>query len=76
MAPGRSATERPTIALSPVAVQGNLRLSVIGLGGSSTCGMRGNAVWCWGSNYVGQLGNGTFVNSSVPVAVLGPFAKP
>lgn len=62
--------------VSPVAVQGNLRVSVIGLGGSSTCGMRGNAVWCWGSNYVGQLGNGTFVNSPVPVAVLGPFAKP
>jgi len=28
------------------------------------------AVWCWGYNATGQLGNGSFTNASVPVQVL------
>jgi alpha-tubulin suppressor-like RCC1 family protein len=31
----------------------------------------GGAVWCWGLNATGQLGNATFINSNVPVAVSG-----
>jgi hypothetical protein len=31
----------------------------------------GGGLVCWGRNNVGQLGEGSFTNSLVPVAVLG-----
>jgi prepilin-type N-terminal cleavage/methylation domain-containing protein len=36
-----------------------------------TCGIRAGTAYCWGRNTVGALGDGTNVDSSVPVAVLG-----
>lgn len=41
-------------------------------GGSHACGLdsRG-AAWCWGSNWRGQLGNGSSEDSSRPVRVIG-----
>jgi alpha-tubulin suppressor-like RCC1 family protein len=32
---------------------------------------RGNALWCWGGNTYGELGNGTTKDSRVPVRVIG-----
>jgi alpha-tubulin suppressor-like RCC1 family protein len=64
----------------PVAVSGEFQFMAIAAGGIEgtsspadfSCGIttRG-AVYCWGYNGNGQLGNGTTTNSSVPVLVSG-----
>lgn len=47
---------------------------VITTGGATTCGIwSGGAAYCWGSGNLGQLGNGTNVNSPVPSPVSGGF---
>lgn len=41
-------------------------------GDNFTCLLTSNgSVWCWGENCDGELGNGTWDDSSVPTAVLG-----
>ena len=41
-------------------------------GETHTCLLTGDgAVWCWGANSYGQLGDGTRTNRRVPVAVIG-----
>ncbi|MEI6694369.1 MAG: fibronectin type III domain-containing protein, partial [Actinomycetes bacterium] len=41
-------------------------------GGDHTCALATTgSINCWGGNYEGQLGDGTNINSSSPVAVLG-----
>lgn len=35
----------------------------------STCALADGAMYCWGYNYYGQMGNGTNVDVQVPVAV-------
>jgi alpha-tubulin suppressor-like RCC1 family protein len=57
---------------SPVQVVG-LDPSVVSVaaGSESTCALTGmGTVWCWGSNSNGQLGDGTFTQSMVPVQVM------
>ena len=43
--------------------------SAVDAGDGTTCAIDGGAVWCWGLNDHGQLGNGSTENSAVPVAV-------
>lgn len=38
-------------------------------GGRHTCGFSGDRPFCWGSNDSGQLGDGTNLDSAIPVAV-------
>ena len=50
----------------------NIRVKQLALGESHTCALIvDGAVYCWGSNSSGQLGNGETVNSATPVSVLG-----
>jgi len=38
-------------------------------GGSHTCAVTNNKIYCWGSNEYGQLGNNSVTNSRIPVSV-------
>jgi alpha-tubulin suppressor-like RCC1 family protein len=60
---------------TPVAVASSLYFAPLSAGGSHTCGLNGantGAVYCWGANTFGQLGNSWTTSSSVPVNVAGP----
>jgi alpha-tubulin suppressor-like RCC1 family protein len=46
-------------------------VSSLAAGSNHTCAGTTASAWCWGSNFYGQLGDGTNTNSSVPVGVLG-----
>ncbi|HEY4305122.1 MAG TPA: hypothetical protein VGM82_11675 [Gemmatimonadaceae bacterium] len=58
---------------TPVAVAFGMTWADVSMGYNSdetTCAMRGNSVWCWGLNDVGQVGDGTYGNLRfVPTAV-------
>jgi alpha-tubulin suppressor-like RCC1 family protein len=48
------------------------RWQQIAAGGAFTCAIAyDRSLWCWGANASGQLGNGSYVSSTVPVRV-GP----
>ena len=57
---------------APVPVAGGLTFSSITVGFSHTCGLTGEGkAYCWGSNFHGQLGDGSSIDSAVPVLVSG-----
>jgi len=62
-----------TSQLTPVDVSGlSASVLAVALGGEHTCALLATgAVWCWGNNEMGQLGNGTSTTRLVPVQVSG-----
>lgn len=58
--------------LKPAAVAGGLGFYQVSAGGFHTCGKTGASVaYCWGTNFNGELGNGSTTESRTPVAVAG-----
>lgn len=45
-------------------------VSEISAGGAHVCARISGAIWCWGGNSTGQLGNGTKVKQGYPVQVI------
>jgi alpha-tubulin suppressor-like RCC1 family protein len=54
---------------SAAAVVNGATVTGIGAGTSHACSVASGAVYCWGNNQYGQLGNGQVTNSNQPVAV-------
>ena len=62
--------------LSPVRVAGGLRFGGVttSLSGFDTCGLTTTQrAYCWGSNFVGGLGDGTTRDHEAPEPVVGPI---
>lgn len=56
----------------PMAVVGGLQFRFVSAGTGFTCGLTtGDLAYCWGTNSVGQLGDGTRTSRNRPVAVAG-----
>ena len=65
-------------SLAPLLVGGNHHFSKLYAGDSRvsglSCGVEDGAAWCWGSNFLGALGNGGGNDSPAPTAVAGHLA--
>lgn len=61
--------------LTPTQIIGDHKFVHIAKGNynsSFTCALKGDgSAWTWGSNAYGQLGDGTVINKSSPVSVIG-----
>jgi alpha-tubulin suppressor-like RCC1 family protein len=48
---------------------GNSGVTAVAAGGHHTCAIKSGALYCWGYNDYGQLGDGTTTHRNTPVAV-------
>jgi alpha-tubulin suppressor-like RCC1 family protein len=61
-----------TVVSTPQLVAGGITFTSVSTGMQATCGLAvGGAAYCWGRNRLGELGDGTQVQRSVPTAVSG-----
>jgi alpha-tubulin suppressor-like RCC1 family protein len=71
---GQLGDNSPTTIFSslPVRVQGlPSPAQAVAAGWYHTCAWAASAVWCWGANFSGELGNNSTSLSGIPVRVLG-----
>jgi len=70
---GQLGDNSTTNRYTPVPVEGlSSGVAAVSTGYDHACALtEAGAVWCWGFNSEGQLGNGTTVNSLVPTPVSG-----
>jgi alpha-tubulin suppressor-like RCC1 family protein len=68
---GNNATGNSSVPVTVYAggVLSGVTLTQISAGHDHTCAVDGGAVYCWGHNGSGELGNNSTANSPVPVAV-------
>jgi alpha-tubulin suppressor-like RCC1 family protein len=60
----------PDYVGTPQAVAGGHVFTTLQSGQLHTCGLTAQGeAWCWGQNYGGELGDGTYSTAQVPVRV-------
>lgn len=58
---------------TPQEVMGLRGVAQLAVGQAHACArVRGDGVWCWGNNHLGQLGDGTRIARAAPVRVAEP----
>ena len=63
-------TQRITPTLVADGAMGNSGVTAVDVGNSYyTCALKGGQVYCWGYNYYGQLGDGTYTQRTTPLFV-------
>lgn len=64
-----------TFLMAPARVEGGHDFQAIATGNHHTCAIDvAGAVWCWGENRNGVLGDGSLVSASAPTRVVGDLA--
>jgi alpha-tubulin suppressor-like RCC1 family protein len=58
---------------TPTAVVGGLTFTALSVGGDNACGISAGAVYCWGDNQYGQLGNTAGASANAPQLVSSTF---